>query len=157
MASQTRCFTVIIVLLAISFVAVTIIDSPAIVGAQSQNQILSNANANVTGPHKVGVKIIYPSQNSTVPVGRLIINGTSSDTPTINCKVFADWNDLKPMQNVTAKGQGGPNDYSRWTYTYNESYHNITAGINELTSKITCYDDTTNMTKKYYSLNVTGS
>jgi hypothetical protein len=66
-------------------------------------------------------------------------------------------NDLKPMQNVTAKGPGGPNDYSRWTYTYNERYHNITAGINELTSKITCYDDTTNMTKKYYRVNVTGS
>jgi hypothetical protein len=89
MANQTRCFTVLIVLLAISFVAVTIIDSPALVGAQGQNQILSNANSNVAGPHKVGVKIIYPSQNSTGPLGRIIINGTSSDTPTINCKVFA--------------------------------------------------------------------
>src|SRR6476619_3431514 len=35
---------------------------------------------------------------------------------------------------------GGANDYSNWTYTYNETYHNITPGINELTSKITCYD-----------------
>ena len=35
--------------------------------------------------------------------------------------VSADWNDLKPMQNVTAKGLGGANDYSNWTYTYNES------------------------------------
>ena len=53
--------------------------------------------------------------------------------------VSADWNDLKPMQNVTAKGLGGANDYSNWTYTYNETYHNITSGINELTSKITRY------------------
>ena len=53
--------------------------------------------------------------------------------------VSTDWNDLKPMQNVTAKGPGGANDYSNWTYTYNETYHNITPGINELTSKITCY------------------
>jgi hypothetical protein len=71
--------------------------------------------------------------------------------------VFADWNDLKPMQNVTANGPAGPNDYSNWTFTYNESYHNITAGINELTSKITCYDHPSNITSKYYSVNVTGS
>ena len=63
--------------------------------------------------------------------------------------------DLKPMQNVTAKGPGGANDYSNWTYAYNETYHNITAGINGLTSKITCYDDPSNITKKY--TNVTGS
>ena len=59
----------------------------------------------------------------------------------MNCMVSADWNDLKPMQNVTAKGLGGANDYSNWTYTYNETYHNITSGINELTSKITCVED----------------
>ena len=59
--------------------------------------------------------------------------------------------------NVTANGPAGPNDYSNWTYTYNETYHNITAGINELTSKITCFDNPTNITKKYYSVNVTGS
>ena len=104
----------------------------------------------------MGVKIISPSKNTTVPTGQLIIHGISSDTPKINCRVFADWNDLKPMQNVTAKGPAGPNDYSNWTYTYNESYHNIGAGINELTSKITCYDNLSNITSKYYSVNVTG-
>ena len=105
----------------------------------------------------MGVKIISPSKNTTVPAGRLIIHGISSDTPEMNCRVFADWNDLKPMQNVTAKGHGGANDYSNWTDTYNESYHNITTGINELTSKITCYDNPSNITKNYYSVNVTGS
>lgn len=124
-------------------------------GVQNPNQSLSNAN--VTGSQKMGVKIISQSKNSTVPRGQLIVNGISSDTLKINCKVFVDWNDLKPMQNVSAKGQGGPNDYSNWTYTYNESYHNITAGINELTSKITCYDNPSNITTKYYSVNVTGS
>lgn len=104
----------------------------------------------------MGVKIISPSKNATVPTGQLIIHGISSDTPKINCRVFADWNDLKPMQNVTANGPAGPNDYSNWTFTYNETYHNITAGINELTSKITCYDNPTNITSKYYSVNVTG-
>ena len=57
---------------------------------------------------------------------------------------------MKPMQNVSAKGSVGPNDYSNWTYTYNETYHNITTGINELTSKIqTCYDNPSNITSKY--------
>ena len=116
-----------------------------------------SSNANVTGPHKPGVKIISPSKNATLPVGELKISGISSDTAIMNCIVSTDWNDLKPMQNVTAKGPGGADDYSNWTYTYNESYHNITAGINELTSKITCYDDPGNITKKYYSVNVTGS
>ena len=122
----------------------------SLVGAQNQ----SSSNTNVTVPQKMGVKIISPSKNTTVPTGQLIIHGISSDTPKINCRVFADWNDLKPMQNVTANG---PNDFSNWTYTYNESYHNISAGINELTSKITCYDNPSNITSKYYSINVTGS
>jgi hypothetical protein len=119
----------------------------------AQNQ----SSSNTTVAHKIGVKIISPLKNTTVSAGQLIIHGISSDTPITNCRVFADWNDLKPMQNVTAKGPGGANDYSNWTYTYNGSYHNITAGINELTSKITCYVDPGNITKKYYSVNVTGS
>ena len=105
----------------------------------------------------MGVKITSPTKNATVSAGQLTISGISSDTAITNCMVSADWNDLKPMQNVTAKGPGGANDYSNWTYTYNETYHNITAGINELTSKITCFDNPTNITKKYYSVNVTGS
>ena len=128
---------------------------PTLVGAQNQSE--SSNIANVTGPHKLGVKITSPSKNATVPAGQLTISGISSDTAITNCMVSADWNDLKPMQNVTAKGPGGANDYSNWTYTYNETYHNITAGINELTSKITCFDNPTNITKKYYSVNVTGS
>jgi hypothetical protein len=129
----------------------SIIVVPTLVGGQNQSQ------TNVTVPQKMGVKIISPSKNATVPVGQLIISGISSDTPITNCMVSADWNDLKPMQNVTAKGPAGANDYSNWTYTYNGNYHNITAGINELTSKITCYDNPSNITKKYYSVNVTGS
>ena len=133
----------------------TIIVIPTFVGAQNQSE--SSNTANVTGPHKLGVKITSPSKNATVPAGQLIISGISSDSAITNCIVSADWNDIKPMQNVTAKGLGGANDYSNWTYTYNDTYHNITAGVNELTSKITCYDNPSNITSKYYSVNVTGS
>ena len=145
-------YTFVITLL---YYFLTIIAVPTLVGAQNQSE--SSNTANVTGPHKLGVKITSPSKNATVPAGQLTISGISSDTAITNCMVSADWNDLKPMQNVTAKGPGGANDYSNWTYTYNETYHNISAGINELTSKITCYDNLSNITTKYYSVNVTGN
>ena len=152
MRSFKKCAFVIALLS--SFLNITAV--PTLVGAQNQSEISNNAN--VTSPHKMGVKITSPAKNTTIPAGQLIISGISSDTPIANCMVSADWNDLKPMQNVTAKGSGGANDYSNWTYTYNnKSYRNITTGINELTSKITCHDDPGNITKKYYSVNVTGS
>jgi hypothetical protein len=140
---------VFVIVLLSCYLVITATVSPS----TAQNQ----SSSNTTVAHKMGVKIISPLKNTTVPAGQLMIHGISSDTPKINCRVFVDWNDLKPMQNVTAKGQGGPNDYSNWTYTYNETYHNITTGMNELTSKITCYDNPSNITSKYFSVNVTGN
>ena len=112
-----------------------------------------------TAPMKIGVKITSPTANEVVPVGQLTIYGTSSDTPATNCQVYVDWNDAKPMQNVTGIGSGGPNDHSNWTFTYTQKYHLIIEGNNELTSKISCYTNSgiSNMTSKYYSINVTGS
>ena len=81
----------------------------------------------------IGVKIDTPADSANLPVGDLTIYGTSSDTNTTNCQVFADWNDLKPMQNVTANGPKGSSDYSKWSFTYTNSYHSIAEGANELT------------------------
>jgi hypothetical protein len=118
--------------------------------AQSVNSTIPSNNA--------GVKITYPKANSTIPIGILTINGTSSDTTQTDCKVFVDWNDLKPMQNVTPAGINGTNDYSSWKFTYNQTYHNITQGPNELTSKIICINNPSgNSTTKFYSINVTGT
>jgi len=106
----------------------------------------------------VGVKINTPSDSVEVPVGDLTIYGASSDNNATNCQVYADWNDLKPMQIVTADGPKGDTDYSKWTYTYNGDYHDIVEGSNELTSKITCYDQAQKLaTSKSYSINVTGT
>ncbi|HEX5921989.1 MAG TPA: hypothetical protein VFY55_09465 [Nitrososphaeraceae archaeon] len=106
----------------------------------------------------VGVKIDIPSDSVSVPVGDLTIYGASSDNNTTNCQVYADWNDLKPMQIVTANGPKGDADYSKWSYTYNGDYHDIVEGSNELTSKITCYDQVQKATSsKSYSINVTGT
>ena len=112
---------------------------------------------NTTGP-KMGVKITSPKANQTVPVGTLTVYGTSSDTPDTNCKVFIDWNNTKPMQNVTGIGPGGLDDYSKWTFTYTQGYHLISEGTNELTSKISCYSNLMkNVTTKFYSVSINGS
>jgi hypothetical protein len=102
------------------------------------------------------VKITSPTDSTRVPSGELTIYGTSSDDDTKDCQVFADWNDIKPMQNVTPQGPKGNEDYSKWSYTYTSGYHNIVEGANELTSKITCYDQAQNAISKSYSINVTG-
>jgi len=105
----------------------------------------------------LSVNINTPFNSANVPSGDLTIYGTSSDDDTKNCQVYADWNDLKPMQNVTPDGPKGNTDYSKWSYTYTGSYHNIVEGSNELTSKITCFDQGQNASSKFYSINVTGT
>ena len=114
-----------------------------------QAQIAPNAG--------VSIKINTPVDSANVPIGDLTIHGMSSDDDTTNCQVYADWNDLKPMQNVTPSGTKGNADYSSWSFTYSGSYHNIVEGPNELTSKITCYDQGQNASSKFYSVNVTGT
>jgi hypothetical protein len=105
----------------------------------------------------IGVIINTPADSANLPTGDLTIYGTSSDSNTTNCQVFADWNDLKPMQSVTANGPKGTSDYSKWSFTYTGSYHGIVEGPNELTSKITCFEQGQNASSKSYSINVTGS
>jgi hypothetical protein len=105
----------------------------------------------------LSVNINTPFNSANVPSGDLTIYGTSSDDDTKNCQVYADWNDLKPMQNVTPDGPKGNTDYSKWSYTYTGSYHNIVEGSNELTSKITCFDQGQNASSKFNSINVTGT
>jgi hypothetical protein len=103
----------------------------------------------------VAVKITSPTASQNVSTGQLTITGTSTDTPTSKCQVYADWNDRKPFQRAVAAGPAGNGDYSRWKYTYTATYHEITNGTNELTSKISCLASPTNLTK-WYSVNVTG-
>ena len=105
----------------------------------------------------LSININTPADSASVPSGDLTIYGTSSDDDSKNCQVYSDWNDLKPMQNVTPNGPKGNADYSKWSYTYTGSYHNIVEGSNELTSKIACFDQGQNATSKFYSINVTGT
>jgi hypothetical protein len=102
-----------------------------------------------------GVKITSPATGQKIPVGELEVAGTSTDNNLTDCQVYVDINDIKPMQNTTASGSDGQNDYSNWTFTYTSEYHLISEGINELTSKLSCIHNPANVTK-YYSVNVTG-
>src|SRR5215216_2132239 len=112
-------------------------------------------------PPIIGIKITSPTTGQQVPVGELTISGTSTDNATSDCTVYADWNNTKPFQTATATGPGRVNGYSRWTFTYTDDYHLITNGTNDLTSKLSCVGDesnvgtTANLTK-FYSVNVIG-
>ena len=140
----------------VSFTIITLLTSVLLPGPSSIYAQLSGANT--TSSHKIGVKITSPKPNQMVPLGELSIYGTSSDSQETNCQVYVDWNDTKPMQNVTGIGHGGPKDYSNWTFTYTQKYQLIKEGTNELTSKITCSDaaGSSNVTSKFYSINITG-
>jgi hypothetical protein len=107
-------------------------------------------------PNLLGIRISSHTTGQQVPVGQLTISGTSTDNPTTDCQVSVDVNDIEPLQNVTATGPGGVNDYSTWQFTYTEDYQLIKEGVNELTSKLSCISNPTNVTK-YYSVNVTGT
>ena len=119
--------------------------------------VCNTAVAQIPSATGIAVKIDTPVDSTNLPSGDLTIHGTSSDDDTTNCQVYADWNDLKPMQNVSANGPKGISDFSKWSFTYTGNYHNIVEGQNELTSKITCYDSGQNATSKSYSINVTGT
>src|SRR6266540_630759 len=103
----------------------------------------------------LGIKIISPPHDKKVPAGNLTILGTSTDNESMNCTVYVDWNNLKPFQKAIATGPYGKNDYSSWTFIYTPSYHKITNGTNNLTSKLECQKGGT-VTSKWNSINVTG-
>ena len=101
------------------------------------------------------IEITSHSNGQQVGVGHLTIAGTSSDTPSTECEVYADWNDSVPFKEAIAAGPGGPDDYSKWTFSYDSGYRLIQNGTNNLTSKISCMDAPTNLTK-WNSVNLIG-
>jgi hypothetical protein len=104
------------------------------------------------------IQITSYEDGNEVPAGELTIRGTSSDNEESNCQVYADVNDITPLQNATAAGPNGDDDYSQWTFTYTRGYQLITVGANELTAKISCFDDgsATIPMSEWHSVNVTG-
>jgi hypothetical protein len=100
------------------------------------------------------VKITSPAKGQHVPVGNILISGTSSSNATNHCTVSVIINGVKPYQQATSTGSKGPNDYSNWTFAATPKYGTIKAGINKITAKYSCLPNV-NLTK-FYSVNVTG-
>ncbi len=115
------------------------------------NSTISTKNV----PPSVGVKILSPASGKEIPVGNLTIFGVSTDNEKSDCTVLVDWNNEKPFQKAKAAGPYGENDYSSWTFTYSSSYHSIENGLNDLTSKLECLENS-KVTTKWHTINVTG-
>ena len=116
---------------------------------KSNNSTKSVANASP------GIKILSPVSGKEIPAGTLTIFGISSDSEKSNCRVFVDLNNQKPFQEATATGPYGNDDYSSWTFTFSPAYHTIENGLNDLTSKLEC-EENSKVTTKWHSINVTG-
>ncbi len=119
------------------------------------NDINKSNNSEKSVPPSMGIKILSPVSGKEIPDGNLTIFGTSTDNEKSNCSVSVDWNNQKPFQKAKAAGPYGNDDYSSWTFTYSASYHTIENGINDLTSKLECIENS-KVTTKWHSINVTG-
>ena len=112
-----------------------------------QNNIVAYAQTSTPSPPSTDtayptIQIVSPHDSQLVPPGELTIQGISSDNEETDCQVYADVNDITPMLRVTAAGDSGEAlDFSKWTFTYTQDYQLIKEGENELTAKISCFDD----------------
>jgi hypothetical protein len=107
------------------------------------------------------VTITNPDSDQEVPVGNLTIYGTSSDDDSRSCKILILLNDDKPYQDALARGPGGRDDYSKWTFMFDLYSSLIKHGQNEVVSKIVCNQqgvtNSNNQSVSHNKINVTGS
>jgi hypothetical protein len=100
------------------------------------------------------LRITSPHNGQQVPVGNIVVSGTSSSNATNNCTVSVAVNGIKPYQQAMPSGDNGTNDYSNWTFTTNTKYTAIKEGINKISAKYSCPQNM-NLTKTN-SVNVIG-
>src|ERR1051325_4519402 len=117
-------------------------DSSSLNSLNSSNNNNNSNNTNVTSKALTsqlpsssithGVRITTPVKAQQVPVGTSMkISGTSRDNTTSDCHVNVIVNDVKPYQNASATGNGGPNDYSNWTFNLTPNYTLVKQGENK--------------------------
>jgi hypothetical protein len=141
------------------------LNSTALSNASSISSVNSTNNTNVTSKASTsqlllslishGVRITMPVKGQQVPSGSALkISGTSRDNSTSDCHINVIVNDVKPYQNASAAGVGGPNDYSNWTFNLTSKYTLVKQGENKITAKFSC--DANPALSSFYSVNVTG-
>src|SRR5919205_1071484 len=126
------------------------------VGASAQNTTTAgNSTTTSSQQHVPKIKITSPTKGQQLPVGKdLTISGISMDNATSNCQVAVIVNNVKPYQNATAAGSGGPADYSKWNFALTSKYTTIKQGENRITARYECVNDPAS--KGFSSVNVTG-
>src|ERR687885_1182853 len=104
------------------------------VGASAQNTTTAgNSTTSSSQQHIPKIKIMSPTKGQQLPVGKdLTISGISMDNATSNCQVAVIVNNVKPYQNTTAAGSGGPADYSKWNFALTSKYTTIKQGDNRI-------------------------
>ena len=109
-----------------------------------------------SSPISHSIRIISPTKDQQVAIGKdLTVSGISKDNATSDCHVNVIVNNVKPYQNTSATGHGGPNDYSNWTFNLTPKYTTIKQGANnKITAKFFC-NPNPNLAS-FYSVNVTG-
>lgn len=69
--------------------------------------------------------VTFPTKGQKVPVGNIVVSGTSLANATDHCTVSLNINSIRPYQDVTPTGHNGPKDYSKWTFTITPKYSAI--------------------------------
>jgi hypothetical protein len=100
------------------------------------------------------LRITSPHNGQQVPMGNIVISGTSSSNVTNNCTVSVAVNGIKPYQQAIPSGDKGTNDYSNWTFATTTKNTAIKEGINKISAKYYCPQNM-NLTKTN-SVNVIG-
>lgn len=125
-----------------------------VLNAQNQDLTLSPAVAKQKLP---SVKITSLSKGQQVPVGELEIFGISSDSQTTQCDVSVMLDGIKPYQHAMPVGHGGSSDFSKWKYSFTQQYGVVSKGMNKITSKISCPNESGTDLTKFNSVNITGT
>ena len=86
------------------------------------------------------VNINSPIPNQNVTIGNLTVTGSSSDNSSSNCTVYVGWNDSRPFQKAVPNGSSGVEDYSKWNFTFDPTYHEIVNGTNLINSELSCFE-----------------
>ncbi|HEY7078480.1 MAG TPA: hypothetical protein VH500_02195 [Nitrososphaeraceae archaeon] len=121
----------------------------------AQDQVLTPSHS-VAKQTLLSVKIASLSKGQQVPVGELEVFGISSDSQTTQCDVSVMLNGIKPYQHVIPIGHGGSSDFSEWKYSFTPQYGIIIKGMNKITSKISCPNESGTDLTKFNSVSVIG-